>query len=253
MCAAHRRAVLGAIRERLKARAPVRLVATSLIEAGVDISFPLVLRAEAGLDQIAQAAGRCNREGELGEALGQVETFEYPERCLPPEIEQRAAAGRAALRRTEDPLSSAAVAAFFKELYYLKGDKALDAREIMALIGARTGRFDFPFATVAELFRMIDDVMAPIIVPWNDEARRLAQALEHAPRIGGILRGLQPYTVGVPRRVRAELIAAGAVVQVRQAEYPDQLALLANLDLYRPDIGLTWDDPTFREAEGLAF
>src|SRR3546814_4972915 len=64
MCAKHRSAVLAEIRERLTAGQPCRVVSTSLIEAGVDVSFPSVLRAEAGLDSVAQAAGRCNRNKE---------------------------------------------------------------------------------------------------------------------------------------------------------------------------------------------
>jgi CRISPR-associated endonuclease/helicase Cas3 len=255
MCAAHRRAVLAAIRARLKAEAPVRLVATSLIEAGVDISFPRVLRAEAGLDQVAQAAGRCNREGELGAGLGLVETFESPDRRLPPEIAQRAAAGRAALRRGGDPLSDAAVAAFFAELYTLKGDLALalDREGIMRDLHDRRSSLDFPFATVGRRFRMIEDAMAPVIVPWDQEALALVRALEHAPRIGGIARRLQPYTVGVPRPVRASLVAAGAVQPVRQDDHPDQFAVLANMGLYRHDVGLTWDDPSFMDAAALTF
>src|SRR5690606_19964201 len=63
MYARHRSAVLAEVRQMLKAGEPCRLVSTSLIEAGVDVDFPTVLRAEAGLDSIAQAAGRCNREG----------------------------------------------------------------------------------------------------------------------------------------------------------------------------------------------
>ena len=103
MCAAHRREVLATISARLRAGLPVRLVSTSLIEAGVDISFPIVLRAEAGLDQVAQAAGRCNREGELGESLGRVATFEAQDHKPPAEIEQRAAAGRTVLRGSARP------------------------------------------------------------------------------------------------------------------------------------------------------
>ena len=62
MCAKHRSQKLDEIRGRLKNGEPCRVIATSLIEAGVDVDFPLVMRAEAGLDSVAQAAGRCNRE-----------------------------------------------------------------------------------------------------------------------------------------------------------------------------------------------
>ena len=77
MCPRHRRAVLADLRARLAAGEPVRLVATSLIEAGVDIDFPEVWRAAAGLDSIAQAAGRCNREFRL--SAGRVVVFEPEE------------------------------------------------------------------------------------------------------------------------------------------------------------------------------
>ena len=63
MCAKHRSQKLDEIRGRLKRGEPCHVIATSLIEAGVDVDFPLVMRAEAGLDSVAQAAGRCNREG----------------------------------------------------------------------------------------------------------------------------------------------------------------------------------------------
>ncbi len=61
MCPRHRSLKLAEIKLRLKEGLPVRLVATSLVEAGVDCSFPEVWRAETGLDSVAQAAGRCNR------------------------------------------------------------------------------------------------------------------------------------------------------------------------------------------------
>src|SRR5690606_4491685 len=83
MCARHRRQMLARVRTDLREGRPVRLVATSLIEAGVDISFPEVWRAVSGLASIAQAAGRCNRGGELGplgEVFGRAVVFEPAER-----------------------------------------------------------------------------------------------------------------------------------------------------------------------------
>ena len=82
MLPAHRHAVLQEIKACLKDGETCRVVSTSLVEAGVDISFPLVLRAEAGLDQIIQAAGRANRNGELGDRRGEVLVFKAEERRL---------------------------------------------------------------------------------------------------------------------------------------------------------------------------
>jgi CRISPR-associated endonuclease/helicase Cas3 len=253
MCAAHRRVVLEDLRERLRTGAPVRLVATSLIEAGVDISFPLVLRAEAGLDQVAQAAGRCNREGELS-GLGLVELFASAAHKPMPEIEQRAAAGRSALRRhPEEPLGKEAIALFFREMHLLRGDAALDAKQILEAFAERAQSLDFPFATVAELFAMIEDRMVPVIIPYDGKARALIAELEHAPFVGRAARGLQRYTAQVPRSARGLLLSAQAARSVREADYPGQFVVLENQELYRSDLGLTWDDPTFRAAEGLVF
>lgn len=259
MCAVHRREMLGRIKERLRAGLPTRLISTSLIEAGVDISFPLVLRAEAGLDQIAQAAGRCNREGELP-GLGSVEVFATSDHAPMIEIGQRAAARRDALRRYGDePLSSAAIAAFFQALYRMKGE-AFDRimvdgkpRQVLQEFNAGASRCDFPFATVAEHFRMIEDTMVRIIIPYDEDAHAALRGLEHGRFVGKWARKLQPYAAQVPRQLRAALLGLGAVQFVRDQDYPGQFAMLANLDLYKPDLGLTWDDPTAIAAERLTF
>ena len=258
MCARHRRERLEVVRERLKKGDPVLLVATSLVEAGVDVDFPVVWRAEAGLESIIQAAGRCNREGRA--TIGNVYVFE-PERgegrTAPPEVAQFAAAARTVMRRYEDPLALDAINAYFSELYWIKGENALDAKQILRLLRERRRDLDFPFETIAGEFRLIETPMVPVIVPYrgsngdDETVTRLLEELSRAERPNRHARQLQPYVVQIPPFVRHTLLAAGAVEAVCKERFEDQFIVLANVDLYRADVGLTWDDPTFRKAEGL--
>ncbi len=118
MCGEHRRRVLQTVRDRLKEGKACRLVSTQLVEAGVDLDFPTVYRAEAGFDSIAQAAGRCNREGKL--PVGYTYVFEAEER--PPKGFLLTAADTAKELHSQhpDPLYPAAVEAYFRHLYWMK-------------------------------------------------------------------------------------------------------------------------------------
>ena len=259
MCAVHRREMLNTVRTHLDDGAPVRLVATSLIEAGVDVDFPVVWRAMAGLESIIQAAGRCNREGRA--PVGDVFVFEPAEgdgRKPPPEIAQSAGVARSVLRRWEDdPTSLEAIRCYFQDLYWHAGDASLDAKDILRRLSDQRSSLNFPFETIAKEFRLIETPMAPVIVPYrgsggnDDTAARLVGDLEWVERPGRIARRLQPYVVQVLPCVRGALLDANAATVVRKADFGDQFVVLSNLDLYRPDIGLTWDDPTYRAAEGL--
>ena len=257
MCARHRGQVLQTVRCRLAEGEAVRLVATSLIEAGVDVDFPVVWRAEAGLEAIVQAAGRCNREGKA--ALGDVIVFEPADsegRSPPGDVGKRADAARRIMRHRDDPAAPEAVLSYFQDVYWVE-DSGLDRKDILRAFRERTGSFDFPFATVARDFRMIETGMVPIIVPWrgtdggDHTADRCLRELDFVDRPGRAARSLQPYTVQVPPHVRRRLLDGRAVRFVREDVFGEQFALLENPDLYRPDIGLTWDDPAFRTAEGL--
>lgn len=259
MCAIHRRDVLSDIRERLAGGHPVRLVATSLIEAGVDVDFETVFRAEAGLESIIQAAGRCNREGRS--EMGDVYVFEpapAPGRTPSPELAQFASAARSVLRRHEDPQSLAAVTDYFREVYWIKGPE-LDAHRILAKLNERRASLDFPFETIAREFRLISSDMVPVIVPYAGRSNRdriVARLLEELRRIerpGRIARSLQPYLVPVPRRIRQHLIAAGAVSVIRPDAFAEQFVVLTNPELYRHDTGLVWDNPEYISAESLVF
>ena len=260
MCARHRRETLDDVRTRLRKGSPVRLIATSLIEAGVDVDFPIVWRAEAGLESIVQAAGRCNREGKG--PMGNVFVFESVEgdgRRPPLEIAQAASAARSVLRRYDDPLSLEAIHDYFQELYWLKGEDALDAKHILRQLRERRRDLDFPFETIAREFRLIETAMVPVIVPYRGEhgedktAERLLTELERVERPSWVARQLQPYLVQIPPIARAALLSAGAAKAIRSPDFDLQFVKLINLDLYRADVGLTWDDPTFREPEGLLF
>ena len=259
MCARHRGQVLHTVRRRLEAGEAVRLIATSLIEAGVDVDFPVVWRAEAGLESVVQAAGRCNREGKA--ARGDVFVFELADteaRRPPGDVAKRADASRRVMRHHDDPATPEAVRTYFQDVYWIEG-RGLDRKDVLFAFRERAGSFDFPFATVARDFRMIETGMVPIIVPWKgadragDTADRYLRKLEFVERPGRVARSLQPYTVQVPPQVRRSLIDARAVRFVREDDFGEQFALLENLDLYQPDIGLTWEDPTFRAADGLIF
>ena len=146
MCAKHRSQKLDEIRGRLKKGEPCRVIATSLIEAGVDVDFPLVMRAEAGLDSVAQAAGRCNREGKRPSENSFVWIFAPEEQWkAPPELATQAAVMRlTADSFSDDLLSTQAVAAYFTELYQLKGSE-LDNKKILKMHNDTGQSLDFPF------------------------------------------------------------------------------------------------------------
>ncbi len=207
MCPAHRSKVISDIKQILKAGRPCRVISTPLVEAGVDLDFPEVIREIAGLDSITQAAGRCNREGKKN-GLGVVTTF-VPEGGVVPAFRQAASNTETTLRKYgNDPFSPAAINHFFSETYWLKKD-LLDKKKILE-------EFNIPkpkwaFRDVGNRFRLIENDMIPIIIPFNDDAQSLITALRYADHVGGILRRLQQYTVQIYRYQLLALSEAGAI------------------------------------------
>ncbi len=203
MCAAHRAQRLAEVHEALERQRPCRLVSTQLIEAGVDVDFPLVLRALAGLDSILQAGGRCNREG--ASTLGLLRVFVAPTEP-PPGIPQKGMeVTRALLKKYGpqlDPFDPARVEEYFRLLYHATD---LDENQI------RTELQGLNFATVARRFRLIqDDYAQPLVVPWGEGLARLERFHHVGPR-RDTLRALQPFVVNVAKRGLLELHTQGAV------------------------------------------
>jgi CRISPR-associated endonuclease/helicase Cas3 len=255
MCAKHRSEVLAEVRQLLKGGQPCRLVATSLIEAGVDVDFPTVLRAEAGLDSIAQAAGRCNREGKRAVADSEVLVFavENEEWAPPPELKQFAQAAREIMRQhPDDPLSLAAIEGYFRLLYWQKGANELDTENLLGLI-EKGGLDGLPYETLANKFRMIDSAQLPVIIPFDEEAVAALRDLEFAESCAGIARSLQPYLVQLPRKGYDALLGGGAIQPVAGERYGEQFMTLVNPDLYHPSFGLHWDNPAFISSERLCW
>ena len=254
MCAKHRSQKLDEIRGRLKKGKPCRVIATSLIEAGVDVDFPLVMRAEAGLDSVAQAAGRCNREGKRPSENSFVWIFAPEEQWkAPPELAVQAAVMRlTADSFSDDLLSTQAVAAYFAELYQLKGSE-LDNKKILKMHSNAGQSLDFPFQTIADKFRMIESHMQPLIIPFDGEAENLISSLHHADHIGGLLRKLQPYIVQIPEKALAALYKAGRIEPINEKNFGKQFYTLIGLDLYDDVAGLSWEDTAFLKGESLVF
>ncbi|HBF25266.1 MAG TPA: CRISPR-associated helicase/endonuclease Cas3, partial [Nitrosomonas sp.] len=157
MCGQHRSEVIADIKQRLKDGIPTRVISTQLVEAGVDIDFPVVYRALAGLDAVAQAAGRCNREGMLP-GMGKVVVFVPPKPAVPGLLRKAQQSGQEIMRLTEgDPLTRERFEAYFR--HYYASLNSLDEENIIGLLDmhnrVEARRAEFSFRTAADKFQLI--------------------------------------------------------------------------------------------------
>jgi len=239
MCPIHRTEVLTEIKKQLTAKLPCRVVSTQLIEAGVHISFPVVFRSLAGVDAIAQAAGRCNRNGELPEG-GKTWVFESEHTASEQYFAETANWAQQVLEIYPDVVSLEAVEHYFK-LYYWDQKERWDAKHIcdaFELVNDRKFPFLFSFAEVASRFRMIDSAQCPVIIPWDDQGQKLCETIRFMEQPGlSILRKLQRYTVQVRRRVWEENI--GRTIEHVHGQFP---VLMSPKMHYSPVTGLNLEN-----------
>jgi CRISPR-associated endonuclease/helicase Cas3 len=247
--AVHRRVALANIRKRLNGDGPCRVIATSLVEAGVDLDFPRVWRAEAGLDQIAQAAGRCNREGKRPVADSIVTVFKPAEAKPPAEIAAFAQAMHRVAERHADLFSPAAINAYFEEVYWVRGPSGLDKYDVAGAFRMSQLELMFSYQTVGEAFRLIESGMEPIIIAADETAKKAVDGLKHGwLKPGAAARKLQTYTVQVPPKARKLMIELGRVRFVDKAQ---QFAVLDDEKLYTPQLGLLWEDADMLSIDDL--
>jgi CRISPR-associated endonuclease/helicase Cas3 len=247
MCPAHRSDKLKMIKEYLAEGRVCRVVSTQVIEAGVDIDFPVVFRSLAGLDSIAQAAGRCNRNGRLSE--GEIYIFRSEDNLSERFFYDTAQCAGQVLKLYRDPLDLQAIHHYFR-LYYWDQSARWDQKRVLDhffLNNDRAFPFNFRFAKAGEVFQLIDDSKdCPIIVPWRDEGRRLCEHLRAMPiPTLEIRRQLQRYVVSIPRKLLAKHI--GIDIQLIH----DGIPILISPDIhYSEETGLNLDGTDQRAIFG---
>lgn len=218
MCTAHIMDVIDEIKLRLKENKPVRVISTQLIEAGVDIDFPVVYRAIAGLDSIAQCAGRCNREGKLNKEnrFGLMKVF-VPSKGTPIGLMRKGADTFKEmlinwLDNKNSLLEPQAFQNYFK-LFYSKIDN-FDKADIGDSLWKDAQSMKFQFATAARDFRLIDDKNAQTILVEYKDGNDLIQLLKRKGPESWLMRKLQRYTVSVNEHDFAEIRKAGLIVEL---------------------------------------
>lgn len=240
MCPEHRSQILKKIRSRLSAGLTARVVSTQLIEAGVDVDFPVVYRSLAGLDSIAQAAGRCNRHGRSS-LLGQTYVFRPEDQSGEVFFRETAQLAHQLLDLHEDLLCQEAVQHYF-DTYYYQQKSRWDSRRILESFRLDNNPefpFHFQFSEVAEKFRLIEEWQVPLIIPYDEQARDAIQLLRNPgiPLHRALLRRLQRYTVQIPPRLRDENMRS--IESLRDGEFH---ALISTDLHYSPDFGLIFDE-----------
>ena len=248
MCGAHRKAVIDDIKARLRARRegsdtqPLRVVSTQLVEAGVDLDFPVVYRALAGLDSIAQAAGRCNREGLLRDTQGQlckgrVVVFVPPEK--PPEgqmIKAAQSCKNVLHGQADNPLARGLFEHYFQQFYHSVN---LDEKGIAAMLKVDDRKtLAVQFRSAADAFKLIDDKnQATVVVRYTPHSEALNKWLATLERDGPqrwLMRKLQRHTVTIRQSVADKMLAQGSLT----LPMPGLYVQVDTQSLYDPVLGL---------------
>lgn len=249
---AHRQHILTDIRDRLKSGAPCRLIATSLIEAGVDIDFPVGWRAEAGLEQIIQAAGRVNREGKRPQNESFLHIFSTADYPPPAEIKTLINAMQRIFQTHENNLASLqAIEDYFSEVYW-QLDTHLDAKNILSRFTLSHMGSNFAYRSVGQDYRMIESGLVPVIIKNDQTATDLVHQLSiETISSAKLARQLQPYMVQIPSKARDLLCKNGHVTFVAPQLRADQFAVLETASLYQSDVGLLWEDADYLGVENM--
>ncbi|MBF0113346.1 MAG: CRISPR-associated helicase/endonuclease Cas3, partial [Desulfamplus sp.] len=208
MCPEERSDIIQTIRDKLTNGEPIKVISTQLVEAGVDIDFPVVYRALAGLDSIAQAAGRCNREGKM-KTLGLVKVFNPP-KSAPPGFLRKGQETTKEIVNFDGykiPDFSPLTVQNYFEVFY-SNCNGFDEKDIFSKLAKDAGQMKIQFRTVARDFKLIDDSSHQSIIVWYENKNKrqkssnvfeLIEQLKNISPERWLLRKLQRFSVSVPK------------------------------------------------------
>lgn len=253
MCGQHRKTVLDTIRHRLRDGLRCQVISTQLIEAGVDVDFPVVFRSVAGIDSIAQAAGRCNREGRR--TSGQVFVFEPTDVKLHGYLKATADSANELMadlsKDNMDLLNQNIVRRYF-DLQFWRHNDRWDAKDVMSCFPSGRVMTQFNFQTAAKRFCWIDDVSETVFVPYDQEARDLINKLrrlqndpQQIGKLRKVLRRLQRYSISLFPYIFKAMV--GTDIEVLDSGY----AILINETCYDRNLGLRPDKSGYHEPDSL--
>jgi CRISPR-associated endonuclease/helicase Cas3 len=242
MCAEHRSDKIAFTKQKLLSGEDIKVISTQLIEAGVDIDFPVVYRAFAGLNSIVQTAGRCNREGRL--KSGEVFVF-YPPKDAPAGLLRKIvdAAKEIISCQYFDINDEETYKKFFKSV--INRANSTGEKELKENLSNDAYKGNFQFATYKDLFNIIDDKCnKPVIVKYG-KSSELIKNLRYGGISKNLMRKLQRYTVNLPQNKFEEIkvkglieeIQDGIFVQDADSFYNDDIGLDVFSDNYGIDVG----------------
>lgn len=247
MYPADRKRLIREIRERLAAGLPCRLIATSLVEAGVDFDFATVFRELAGIDSVIQAAGRCNREGKRDPQQCKTYVFtmyQMDDIRLPNALKLPISVGAGVTDKFDDIASLAAIHQYFGELYRYRGE-SLDKKQVVAMFEAESKSRSYPFKTAANLFRLIEQKTVTILIDLEPAAQDCVRRLRQGDCSRQVMRDAGLYCVNIFENQFSALVGAGKLERLTEDFY-----LLRNNREYDPEMGLVIESS---RGDGIIF
>lgn len=239
----HRKRILKTIKGLLADGKPCRVIATSLIEAGVDVDFPMVLRELSGIDSVIQAAGRCNREGKKPMEQCKTIFFKFDEDNignLPSSMKRSIALAEQIVRKYNNIEDLSAVHEYFKRLYQATGC-GLDMKRIVEQFENGIKTKNFPFASVAESFRLIEESTKTVLIPMEDEAKHIGEVFADGQYSRQLMRKAGQYCINLYERDYAKLLECGVIeplfdgfavlAQSQLNEYSEECGMNLNTEL----------------------